>query len=392
MLVRTDALPPFVIVDPERMLPRFWATVWSISIQGMGLAENTLKRKLRHLCTFYKFCDASFGIDSFDAAVSLRDAVQTQKLVEAFYLDVTAVPEYNTTAVQCWDTVRDFVQRLARQRAPSSTAWSALASTLWAMGRLRRPRRGSFRFLRALPASTLADLLDVAHADSVRNPFRSAHARARNWLIVNLLLLVGLRRGELLLLACTSLRSDVNTETGDLIYWLDVTTAAEVDWRHSRPAIKTEQSHRQVPISHDVAHLFEHYVSEYRHAGTNHGFLLTSRSGAPLSAESIRKIFETLSAALSVDALARFSERSGGRTRIAPHDMRHTCATARYAMFTALGTDRELALQRMRAFFGWSAKSNMPDHYARAAVQEDLLRVWSTLFDNRVDALRELPA
>jgi len=146
----------------------------------MALAENTLKRKLRHLAIFYKFCDERFGTDSFDAAVSLRDAARTQQLVEAFYLDLTAVPEFNTTAVQCWDAVRDFVQRLARQRAPSSPGWGALASTLWAMGRMRHPRHGRFQFLRALPASTLADLLEVASDDSARNPFRGAQVRARN--------------------------------------------------------------------------------------------------------------------------------------------------------------------------------------------------------------------
>src|ERR1700676_3882609 len=323
MLVHTHAVPSFVIVDPDRMFPRFWATAWSISIQGMALAENTLKRKLRHLAIFYKFCDERFGTDSFDAAVSLRDAARTQQLVEAFYLDLTAVPEFNTTAVQCWDAVRDFVQRLARQRAPSSPGWGALASTLWAMGRMRHPRHGRFQFLRALPASTLADLLEVASDDSARNPFRGAQVRARNWLVVTLLLLAGLRRGELMLLECASLRSDVDAETGNHIYWLDVTTTAEFDPRHSTPAIKTEQSHRQVPVSQDVARLFEQYVSEARHPGATHGFLLTSTSGAPLSAESISKVFETLSAALSVDALARFSERSGGRTRISPHDLRH---------------------------------------------------------------------
>ncbi|SPS02598.1 hypothetical protein [Cupriavidus taiwanensis] len=206
MLVHTHAVPSFVIVDPERMLPRFWATAWSISIQGMALAENTLKRKLRHLATFYNFCDERFGSDSFDAAVSLCDAVRTQQLVEAFYLDLTAVPEFNTTAVQCWDAVREFVQRLARQRALSSPAWGALASTLWAMGRMRHRRQGRFRFVRALSASTLADLLEVARPDATRNPFRGAHVRARNWLIVNLLLLAGLRRGELMLLDCASLR------------------------------------------------------------------------------------------------------------------------------------------------------------------------------------------
>src|SRR5712664_2010763 len=161
MLIHTRGVPAFVIVDPDRMIPRFWATAWSLSIRGMALADNTLKRKLRHLDNFYGFCDSRFGTNSFDATISDRDAARTQQMVEAFYLDLTAAQSFNTTAVQCWDAVRDFVQRLARQRAPSGQAWDALSSTLWTMGRLRHPRRGRFRFARALPTSTLTDLLEV---------------------------------------------------------------------------------------------------------------------------------------------------------------------------------------------------------------------------------------
>lgn len=388
MLIHTQAVPVYVIVDPERMFPRFWATAWSLSIQGMALAENTLKRKLRHLDNFYGFCDSRFGIDTFDAAISGRDAARTQQMVEAFYLNLTAMSGFNTTVVQCWDAVRDFVQRLARERAPSGRAWDALSLVLWTMGRLRNPHRGQFRFVRALPDRTLTDLLEVAHPDSHRNPFKRAQGRVRNWLIVNLLLLTGLRRGELMLLECGSLKSDIDVDTGHTVYWLDVTTTAEFDPRCTKPSIKTGQSHRQIPVSHDLAHLLEQYVSEARHPNAHHGLLLTSLSGKPLSAESISKIFNVLSSAISRDALARFSERSGGKQRISPHDLRHACATSRYGMFMAVSPDRELAFQRMRAFFGWSVTSSMPDHYARAAIHDDLLRTWQTLFDNRVSVLR----
>lgn len=390
MIIHTDALPDFIIVDPHRMLPRFWATAWSLTIQGHALAENTRKTKLRHIDAFYSFCDDRFGLDSFDSAVSHRNAVRTQELVEAFYLELTSTPDYTTTAVQRWDSVRDFVQRLARQRAPSSQAWQSLSSTLWAMGRMRKTRRGRFRFIRAIPVNTLIDLLEVASPISDRNPFHSERVRARNWLILNLLLLAGLRRGELMLLECDSLKSDVDIETYEVVYWLDVTTTIEHDQRSSSPSMKTEQSHRQVPISADLALLFEQYVTEHRHDGGEHGFLLTAITGDPLSAEAITKVFNQLSSAISPETLSRFTERSGGKARISPHDLRHTCATARYSMFMAHEPNRDLTFQRLRAFFGWSEQSTMPEHYARAAIQEDLLRTWGRLFDTRVSVLREL--
>ena len=91
------------------------------------------------------------------------------------------------------------------------------------------------------------------------------------------------------------------------------------------------------------------------------------------------KVFEVSFGALGQDAKDLFFERSGGKERISPHDLRHTCATARYSLFMAQDGNRELAFQRMRAFFGWSIKSEMPEHYARAAIQDDLLRTWNTL-------------
>lgn len=388
MLLRTHALPPFVIVDPNRLMPRFWATAWSLSLQGQALSENTHKLRLRHLDAFYAFCDERFGRDSFDDAMSARDAERVQLLLEAFYADLTADPDYTSTTVQRWDSVRGFVQVLARRLAPSSHAWGGLSSLLFGMGKMRRRGKGKFRFIRALPAATLLDLLAVADPASPRNPFIGEAVRWRNWLIVHLLLLAGLRRGEALLLEADSVKSDVDAETGELVYWLDVTTCYEEDPRSTKPSLKTENAHRQIPMSADFALLYEQYVSSHRHPDAHHPYLLTAKGGAPLSAESVTKMFEKLSRALTPDAQTKFFERTGGKEQVSPHDLRHTCATARYSMFMAQDPNRELALQRMRAFFGWSVDSKMPEHYARAAIQEDLLRTWNDMFDVRVGALR----
>ena len=117
MLVRTEALPDYVIVDPIRLLPRFWSTVWSLGLHPQAHSENTRKLRLRHLDVFYQFCDQRFGFDSFDEAISERSAARTQDMIEAFYFDLTSDPQYNTTVVQRWNTVRNFVQVLARRLA-----------------------------------------------------------------------------------------------------------------------------------------------------------------------------------------------------------------------------------------------------------------------------------
>ncbi|MEJ1126384.1 tyrosine-type recombinase/integrase [Variovorax sp. CCNWLW225] len=254
---------------------------------------------------------------------------------------------------------------------------------------MRHSRYGHFQFVRALPTLTVTDLLSIADPHSLRNPFKGEATKWRNWLIVNLLLLGGLRRGEILLLQADSAKSDVDPNTRELVSWLNVTTHFGTDDRTTRPSLKTAHAHRQIPISAGLADLFEYYVAVHRQTTAPHGFLLTSKTGTPLSAESVTKLFQKLTRALTDEARAHFSERTGGKETVSPHDLRHTCATARYSMFMALDSNRELALQRMRAFFGWSYSSSMPEHYARAAIEDDLIRTWNLLFDTKVNLLRE---
>lgn len=387
MLLTLPAPPGLLIVEPLRMLPRFWATVWAFSLVNQSASLNTRKLKLRHLAIFYAFCDEKYGLDSLDEAISHRDAERVQFMLEAFYLHVTSA-DRNTGDVQRWEVVRQFLQLHARRLAPRSDEWSRLSSLLYSMGKLPRPRRGSIRFRRALPAATLRDLMQVTHPASARTPFRLESVKWRNWVIVNLLLLCGLRRGEAMLLQCDSLKSEVDHDTGEIVNWLDVTTCYDFDPRSTVPGIKTEASHRQVPISQDLADLYLLYLTDHRVGGDDHPYLLTSLTGRPLSAESITKLFDKLSDALSDEAKTAYFDRSGGKEHVSPHDLRHTCATARWVHFIAVDSNRELALQRMRAFFGWSVTSTMPEHYARAAIQDDLLKGWAEVFDSRMNVLR----
>lgn len=389
MLARIASPPGFAAVDGWYR-PRLWATAWSIGLAGPGLSPNTVRLQLRHIDRLYTFCDEAFGVDSLDEAISAGNATATQLLLDAFFLELTSNPKYTTTQVQCWASACSFIGAIATRRATHEDSWMSLAAYLRAMRRMRRPATSRFKFVRALPDVTLAALLKVAHPDAEENPFGSVAARLRAWLVLHLLLLCGLRRGELLLLSLDSLKHDVDAASGRLVYWLNVTTTDdEEDNRSTRPSIKTLESHRQVPVSESLASLYQWYVSEARVDSPDHGYLLTSRSGRPLSAESVNKILQQLTSALDSLALEHFRDRCGQKKHISPHDMRHTCATARYALFMRAEPNRELALQRMRAFFGWSRTSSMPEVYARAAIQDDLLRTWNDLFDRRVQALRK---
>ncbi|MGA4005821.1 tyrosine-type recombinase/integrase [Ralstonia nicotianae] len=313
-------------------------------------------------------------------------------MVNDFYVELTSDADYNFTDVQCWDAVRLFILHFARYWMVQDDAWRAVVAAMNGTGRIRDPERGRVKFIRALPDVTLAELLAVAEPGTDRNPFVSLSIQVRNWLVVLLLLLCGLRRGEALLLTVDSLKHDVDRQTGEVRYWLDVTTTDDDDKRTSKPNIKTADSHRQIPISVDLASLIEQYVSEHRADNGSTRFLLTAEDGDELSAESVNKMLAAFSAAMTPQALQRFTERTGGKKRVSSHDLRHTCATVRYDVFMKANSDRELAFQRMRAFFGWAIESEMPALYARAAIEDDLMKTWSDVFDRRVGVLRGVAA
>ena len=80
-----------------------------------------------------------------------------------------------------------------------------------------------------------------------------------------------------------------------------------------------------------------------------------------------------------------------GKNSVTPHDLRHTCAVVRLNQFLNNGDTVELALPKMRVFFGWSRVSNMPSKYARAVFEDRISSVWSNIMDDRVEVLRSIP-
>lgn len=387
MLLRTPGVPPVVLVDPSCRRPRFWAAVWASSLATQSLKPATLKAQLRHIGALYELCDARHGRGTLDRALGTANLEAVRAMVMDFYLSLTD-EEGRRGATTRWEAVQGFLRTLGKQLGAHDPGWLSFVSYIDQFGKIRRPFDGKVRAARALPDVTLKDLLEVAHPEGERNPFVDEGVRWRNWLIVHLLLLCGLRRGEMLLLVLDSLKKDVDPATGEITYWLDVTNTEEEDERAYRPSIKTIDSHRQVPVSADLAGLCEHYIAEVRVDGPS-AFLLTSERGLALSAESVTKMFEEFTAALSETARARFKTRTRGKRHVSPHDLRHTCATARYSLFMEVEANKELTLQRMRAFFGWSVTSEMPELYAHSAIADDLLRTWNDAFDKRVAKLRE---
>ncbi|UCV16975.1 site-specific integrase [Quatrionicoccus australiensis] len=152
---------------------------------------------------------------------------------------------------------------------------------------------------------------------------------------------------------------------------------------------KTHASIRQVPVSELTANIIQSYTENFR-GKASHPFLLNSAKGTPLSMEGISVLFNRLSAALPKNVIKQLEDRTG-KTSISAHDLRHTCAVVRLNQLLDSGTEMDVALQKLRTFFGWTRNSDMPRKYARAVFEDRLAGIWSNLLDDRVAILRAIP-
>ncbi|MDZ5802601.1 tyrosine-type recombinase/integrase, partial [Stenotrophomonas maltophilia] len=139
-----------------------------------------------------------------------------------------------------------------------------------------------------------------------------------------------------------------------------------------------------------IAALVQTYVENYR-GKPSHAFLLNTQQNTPLSTESLTKMFAKISVSLPRAALKELTDRNQ-KTTITPHDLRHTCAVVRLNQLLQQGDPMEEALQKLRAFFGWSRESQMPVRYARAVFEDRLSSVWNDALDERVSVLRAIPS
>lgn len=253
------------------------------------------------------------------------------------------------------------------------------------IGKRRRPER-----IRSLPSEVVEHLYQSLDPESKINPFKIAEARWRVYMLFILMLHQGLRRGETLVLPIDAVKVGFDRNLNQSRFWLNVRyNAYEDDLRATRPSIKTALSIRQIPVSAPIALTVQEYISNYR-GRVNHSFLINSQLRKPLSAEGVTKAFQKISASLP-NSLTKVLLDHLGEAQIRAHDLRHTCAVVRLNQLLSEGISMDDALQRLRAFFGWTRDSDMPLRYARAVFEDRLATVWNSKFDARVEVLKNLP-
>lgn len=385
------------ILVNESGLPRYWPTVW-LSLRPADHSDSTIIKLLGHIDSFYRYAEATIGAGAIEDAIAYCNLECLLDVLEGYFLSLRDRRPLTGASEECWQAAVRFVLESTKRAARASNASEQLhaiearlndfrlSTGHLYVGRRRNPER-----IRSLPADVVEVLYEMLDPTSQRNPFKGISSRWRAYIVFILLLHQGLRRGELLILPTDAVKRRVDRATQCARRWLSVKfNEYEDDPRYSTPSIKNAPSVRQIPVSETTAAIVDQYVANYR--GTpNHSFLITSQKRLPLSTERITQMFGQISAALPRTLRTAIRDQTGEES-VTPHDLRHTCAVFRLNQLLGAGVEMSDALERLRAFFGWSRDSEMPQRYARAVFEHRLASVWNCKFDDRVEVLRSIPA
>lgn len=381
--------------------PLFLPTVYTISIQrSSGKASATSSANLRAIMHLYTWADSN-GIDIekrfFDQ--DLLDIVDIESMVNAASLTydqlckdaetspapsksgakngIYSMEKYRKSAHGQICTVenktklirllyiRDYLDWLAQQQAPKISPQSKKHS-LFKTSRLQMKEAIESRLpvskgrslkddREGLEPDTLKRLMDVIKTDSPENPWRKPEVRIRNRLFILMMLVLGVRKGELLL---TRIK-DVNFQSNELL--IRRVPDDPDDPRSYEPNTKTRD--RILPFDDDLAGMIEEYILKVRNkspGASRHDYLFTATgTGQPLSLTGVTKVFRILR--------TKISDLPDNLTS---HVLRHTW-NDRFSEMMEQNNISETEEKKLRSYLmGWSEFSGMAAIYTKRYVRQ----------------------
>ena len=218
-----------------------------------------------------------------------------------------------------------------------------------------RPDRTRYRSLTDTQLQIVHTLIRPGAAE---NPFPE-RLQLRNWLMIELLLETGIRRGELLKLYTT----DINKGSQHAYVSINDREHDPRDPRVEEPALKTHG--RTVGISAQLYEVYERYIQRDRRPLRDgkpmkllYRYLFISDRGRSLSIRALSNVLDRLFLTIEL-------AHPGLLPTLSAHDFRHTFADHFLAyLVEKRGHDLERATDELRRVCGWSETSSMPRRYA----------------------------
>lgn len=329
LLLSSGERLPVILQSGE---PLFDPTVYSLTeIRGRNRAAKTIESALRSLSVFFLFLDLrKISLESRIRSGEILTLGEIEDLVRFCRLPVNRLdgtsdskdsnhppvkvksPEKHRQRMRTADNpenipataatrirqIRDYLiwsinRRLPQIHDPSqrSSLDSAKRIVIEAI-ESRIPsgdNRGCLNQREGLDPEAVADIFKAIDPHATENPWRDGHCRYRNFLAIQWLYHLGLRRGELLNVRI----SDIDFRKGTVI----VARRADDpnDPRRHQPNVKTRA--REIPLSTGLLDITTSYIMDHRSAikgARKHDFLFVSSDGTPLSIPSLAKVFVVL--------------------------------------------------------------------------------------------------
>ncbi|WP_060511536.1 site-specific integrase [Pseudomonas sp. NBRC 111124] len=221
---------------------------------------------------------------------------------------------------------------------------------------------------RSLTDTQLQIIRTMIRPGALENPF-PRRLQMRNWLMIELLLETGIRRGELLKLYTT----DINQGSQHAYVSINDRENDPGDPRAEEPALKTYG--RTVGVSMQLYEVYEHYIQSERRPLREgkpmklpYRYLFISDRGRPLSIRALSNVLDRVFLTIEL-------AHPGLLPTLSAHDFRHTFADRFLAyLVEQRGHDLERATDELRRVCGWAETSAMPRRYASRYLAESANR------------------
>lgn len=388
----------FIAVDGERCslllddsgLPDWWSSLWVVDkLRRSGQAANSISTKLRAVQLLYQALPIASDLTPrlvrgewltvAEADHLLEQMAYPAKQIKPFGFQSGGVPRKTREGSISLEKVRSKLKTESSDRVGTNTKFrrvlfirefldwraneqilrlrgekkAALALVIAEVDDYLRSKTAKFRSVSALGApkgltnQQQAVLLEVIQPDHPRNPWKNdKFIRARNQLVLELFLAVGLRRGAVL-----------GTQIGDFD---PMTGRISVMRRKDDPVdprpVQTGNKRNDylITLGHRVLTIYKTYQIQ-RHKvlvsrKRNTPYLVINSDGRPLEQSSINYIVRSLRVIPEL-------------VDIHPHLLRHTWASNFVDDAVARGDDLDSIERDLRKLGGWSDRSDMPAHY-----------------------------
>ena len=351
------------LVDAASWIPARVALRWAMRYRRYRVQSSTLAANLRVLGKVYRWTQEAAGFDLDDRLTGGRTLQnrEIESLARSFRGN-TSAQELDTGAFdQHLAIVEDFLKwsldsenrggcrsldlaQLAQERNRIELILRSLRSGAHASDRIEPLEEAEIRAIR----NSIGPRRDAQGILSFPEVF-SAHTRLRNWLMFEMALELGIRRGELLKLRLDSLPRG----SDDGIRVLRRPDDPH-DSRSKEPAVKTAE--RVIPASRNLLTAIRAYLTYPRPLGRISGrspYLFVARSGSPVSMDT------------ADDVIAAIGKHSGV-SPLSWHRLRHTWAERMAEAFAR----QPNGMDRLVYLGGWTNPHSATRYIQRALARQ----------------------